>query len=129
MKKFAAVAILVLLAMAVWSLAFDAGDVHVMFGDEELEGPLAAFVGVLAGGIGMVIAAVVLVFVGVVLALVFAGVGVIAIFGLAVGAVALAVAVSPLMLPLLIPAAIIWYVMKRRKARNVREVCAPAVIA
>lgn len=129
MKKFAAVAIVVLLAMAVWSLSFDAGDVHVMFGDEELEGPLAAFVGVIAGGIGMVIAAVVMVFVGVVLALVFAGLGVLAIVGLAIGAVVLALAVSPLMLPLLIPAAIIWYVIKRRKARNVREVCAPAVVA
>ena len=129
MKKFAAVAIVVLLAMAVWSLSFDAGDVHVMFGDEELEGPLAAFVGVIAGGIGMVIAAVVMVFVGVVLALVFAGLGVLAIVGLAIGAVVLALAVSPLMLPLLIPAAIIWFVMKRRKARNVREVCAPAVVA
>jgi hypothetical protein len=129
MKKFAAVAILVLLAMAVWSLAFDAGDVHVVFGDEQLEGPLAAFVGVVAGGIGMLVAGVVLVFVGVVLALVFAGVGVMAIFGLAVGAVALAVAVSPLMLPLLIPAAIVWYVMKRRKERAARDIAAPAVAA
>jgi hypothetical protein len=129
MKKFAAVAILVLLAMAVWSLAFDAGDVHVMFGDEELDGPLAALVGVLAGGIGMLVAAVVLVFVGALLALVFAGVGVMAIFGLAVGAIALAVAVSPLMLPLLVPAAIVWFVMKRRKARAVQQVAAPAAIA
>ena len=128
MKKFAAVAILVLLAMAVWSLAFDAGDVHVMLGDEQLEGPLAAFVGVVAGGIGMLVAAVVLVFVGVLLALVFAGVGVMAIVGLAVGAIALAVAVSPLMLPLLIPAAIVWFVMKRRKARAAsREIGVPAV--
>lgn len=129
MKKFAAVAILVLLAMAVWSLAFDAGDVHVMLGDEELEGPLAAFVGVVAGGIGMLIAAVVLLLVGVLLAVVFAGLGVMAIVGLALGALALAVVVSPLLLPLLIPAAIIWLVVKRRKARAVQEVGAPAVIA
>lgn len=129
MKKFAAIAILVLLAMAVWSLSFDTGDVHVMLGDEELEGPLAAFVGVVAGGIGMLVAGVVLVFVGVVLALVFAGVGVMAILGLALGAVVMAIAVSPLMLPLLVPAAIVWFVMKRRKARAARAIGAPAAIA
>ena len=129
MKKFAAVAILVLLAMAVWSLAFDAGDVHVMLGDDELEGPLAAFVGVIAGGIGMLVAGVVLLLVGVLLAVLFAGLGVMAIVGLAIGAVALAVMVSPLLLPLLVPAAIIWFVVKRRKARAAQEVGAPAVIA
>ncbi|HEY1042461.1 MAG TPA: hypothetical protein VGE60_01225 [Telluria sp.] len=129
MKKFAAVAILVLLAMAVWNLAFDAGDVHVMFGDEELDGPLAALVGLVAGGIGMLVAAVVMVFVGAVLALVFAGLGVMAIFGLALGAIVLAVAVSPLMLPLLVPVAIVWFVMKRRKARAAQQVSAPVAIA
>lgn len=118
MKKFAVVAILVLLAMAVWNLAFDADDVHVVFGDEVIEGPLAGLVGLVAGGIGLLVAGVVMVFVAAVLALVFAGLGVMAIFGLAVGAVVLAVAVSPLLLPLLIPAAIVWYVVKRRKART-----------
>ena len=33
------------------------------------------------------------------------------------------------LLPLLVPAAIIWFVVKRRKARAAQEVGAPAVIA
>lgn len=119
MKKFAVVAILVLFAMAMWNLAFDANDVHVVFGDEVIEGPLAALIGMVAGGVGILVAGVVMVFVAALLALVFAGLGVMAILGLALGAVVLAVAVSPLMLPLLIPAAIIWYVVKRRKARTI----------
>ena len=126
MKKFAVVAILVLLAMAMWNLAFDADDVNVVFGDEVIEGPLAGLIGLVAGGIGILVAGVVMVFVAALLALVFAGLGVMAIVGLALGAVVLAVAVSPLMLPLLIPAAIIWYVMKRRKARNIETM--PAVV-
>jgi hypothetical protein len=60
--------------------------------------------------------------VGAVLAVVFAGVGIILIGGLGIGAAALALAISPLLLPLLLPLAVIWYLVKRsNKNRMMRE--------
>lgn len=118
MKKYALLAILVLFAMAVWNMSFDMDGMHVVFGDEELDGPLGALVGVVAGGLGLLIGGLVMLFVGVVLALVFAGLGVMAIVGLGFGALVLALAVSPLMLPVLIPVAIIWLLARRRKQRS-----------
>lgn len=117
--KYAILSILALSVLAIWSMAFDPADLHYlhfMFGDEELDGPLAALVGLAAGGLGMLIALVVMFFVGVVLALVFAGLGVMAFFGLALGGMLLAVAFSPLVLPLVICLGIVWLFTRRRRA-------------
>ncbi|RZA33626.1 MAG: hypothetical protein EOP92_19925 [Lysobacteraceae bacterium] len=69
---------------------------------------------VFAGG-GLVLAGVVMLVVGLVLAVVFAGVGVIVVGALGFAAVAVALALSPLLLPLLVPVAIIWYLVSRSR--------------
>ena len=129
MKKFAFLAILVLFFLAVFNVAFDMhdfSDAHVMFGDEEIEGPLGWLIGLVAGGFGLLVAAAAMLFAGIVVALVFAGLGVMAVIGVAFGAVVLALAVSPLLLPLLIPVGIVWLLMRRNKKRAVLENPAPA---
>jgi hypothetical protein len=89
---------------------------------DEFDGPLGALLAMLFAGGGTLIAVLVMLVVGAVLAVVFAGVGIILIGGLGIGAVVLALAVSPLLLPLLLPLAVIWYLMSRsRKSRIVRE--------
>lgn len=129
MKKFAFLAILVLFFLAVFNVAFDMHDfdgAHVMFGDEEVEGPLGWLIGLVAGGFGLLVAAAAMLFAGIVVALVFAGLGVMAVVGVAFGAIVLALAVSPLLLPILIPVGIAWLLMRRNKKRAAMENVAPA---
>jgi hypothetical protein len=60
--------------------------------------------------------------VGAVLAVVFAGVGILCIGGLAVGACVVALLISPLLLPLLVPLAIVWFFVSRsRKHRYMQQ--------
>ncbi|MCG2585040.1 hypothetical protein [Massilia sp. TS11] len=123
MKKFAAAAVLIVLACVIWSAM--TGDMTVNIDGDEIGGPLGALIALCAGGAGIVIAGVVLVGVGLMLAFLFAGLGLLAMFGLAVGALALAAALSPLLLPALIPAAIVYFIM--RKNRKDKEVAAAAI--
>jgi hypothetical protein len=118
MKKLLSIAIVVLLAMMVWDLAFDLGHDNLVFDGDFDGGPLGALIGLVAGGAGLVIGALVLVVVGAILAVVFAGVGVVAIGALVVGAVALALMVSPLLLPLLVPAAVLWFFLGRSRRQR-----------
>ena len=59
-------------------------------------------------------------FVGAVLAVVFAGVGVLLALGLGLAALVLAAAISPLLLPILIPVAIIWFFMNRSRRNRIK---------
>ena len=120
MKNFAKIAILFLFAVLLLDIAFDAADfMSFNIDGEEVGGPLGALLGVLFAGGGIVIATIVTVVVGAVLAVVFAGVGLILLGALGVAAIAVALAISPLLLPLLVPVAIIWY-LASRKARVVQ---------
>jgi hypothetical protein len=59
---------------------------------------------------------------------VFAGVGVLLVGALALAASLGLLAVSPLLLPILVPAAIIWFFMSRsRRNRSKAEAEAPAI--
>lgn len=121
MKKIAPYIILFILAMVVWeAMMIDTHDMHFVFGDEEMDGPLGALLGLALAGGGMLIGFVVLVLVGIVLTVVFASVGVLLMVGLAVGAVVLALAISPLLLPILIPLAIFWYFANRSKKNRMK---------
>lgn len=127
MKTFAKIAILFLFAVLLLDIAFDAADFMSFHIDgEEFDGPLGALLGVLFAGGGIVIAAIVTVVVGVVLAVVFAGVGVILLGALGVAVVAVALAISPLLLPLLVPVAIIWYLVSRSRKTSVERPVQPA---
>lgn len=122
MKKFVAIAIVVMLAMIAFNITIDLGHSHVAWDDGDFDGPFAALIGIAAGGMGLVIGGVVLAVVGVMLALLFAGLGILAVAGLVIGAVVLAALMSPLLVPILIPVAFIWYFSRRsRRAKMTQE--------
>lgn len=121
MKKTAAFVILSLFVLLLWG-AFYGNDMAFDFGDDHVGGPLGALLAVLFAGGGTLLAGVIMLLVGVILAVVFASVGIVLVGALGLGAVVLALAISPLLLPLLLPLAVIWYLASRsRKHRMVRE--------
>ena len=120
MKKIVPVVALFLFAMLLWNLFFGPGDMHFVLDGDDIDGPAGALLGVLFAGGGVVIAAVVLVFVGAILAVVFAGLGILLVGGLGLGAIVLALAVSPLLLPALIPIAIVWFIVSRNRVFDTR---------
>lgn len=120
MKKTAAIIILFLFALLVWNV-FTFGDSVVNIDGEDIGGPLGALLATFFAGGGLLLAGVIMLFVGAVLAVVFAGVGVLCIGGLAVGACVLALMVSPLLLPLLIPVAIVWFFVSRSRKHRVMQ--------
>ncbi len=116
MKKVFALSLVLLFfcMLAAW-ISIDASDLVVTVGDTDYDGPLGALFGtVLAGGVFAVVA-VVMVFVAAIVAVVMAGVGVIVILSLALAAVVTMAAVSPLLLPLMIPFFIYWLVKRRNR--------------
>lgn len=125
MKNFAKIALLFVFALLLLDIAFDAADfMSFNIDGDEVDGPLGALLAVLFAGGGLVIGGVVLLVVGVVLAVVFAGVGVILLGALGMAAVAVALAISPLLLPLLVPVAIVWYLASRSRKEPIKQ---PAV--
>lgn len=111
MKKYAPYVILFLFA----ALLFNSwgNDMTVNFDGDEIDGPLGWMLATLFAGGGTLLAIFTTLMVGVLLAVVFAGVGVILLGSLAIGAVVVALAISPLLLPLVIPVALVWYFMSR----------------
>ncbi|MCS0581168.1 hypothetical protein NX784_06150 [Massilia pinisoli] len=120
MKKTAAIIILFLFALLVWNV-FTFGDSVVNIDGEDIGGPLGALLATFFAGGGLLLAGVIMLFVGAVLAVVFAGVGVLCIGGLAIGACVLALMVSPLLLPLLVPVAIVWFFVSRSRKHRVMQ--------
>ena len=111
MKKYAPYVILFLFA----ALLFNSwgNDMTVNFDGDEIDGPLGWMLATLFAGGGTLLAIFITLMVGVLLAVVFAGVGVILLGSLAIGAVVVALAISPLLLPLVIPVVLVWYLMSR----------------
>ena len=120
MKKTAAIIILFLFALLVWNV-FTFGDSVVNIDGEDIGGPLGALLATIFAGGGLLLAGVIMLFVGGVLAVVFAGVGILCIGGLALGACVLALMVSPLLLPLLVPVAIVWWLVSRSRKHRVMQ--------
>jgi hypothetical protein len=119
MKKLLAVTIVVLLFIAACN-AFDTPwghDFHVNVDGEEFDGPFGWVLSVLLAGGGLLVGAIVVVCVAILVGLVFAGLGVLVVFGLAALGVALAAALSPLLLPLAIVIGLVWYFNRRGKRR------------
>jgi hypothetical protein len=123
MKKVFALILLLLISctIAAW-FAFDTKDLVVTVGDSDFDGPLGTFIGtVITGGV-FAILAIVMTFAAVLVGFMMAGVGVLVIMALALAAIMTMAAVSPLLLPLLIPFGIYW-LLKRRH----RKPAAPAL--
>ncbi|MFL6710355.1 MAG: hypothetical protein ACJ8HI_19300 [Massilia sp.] len=114
MKRIAPVVVLFLFAMIAWKVFRHSHGIDMDFDDEDFDGPVGAIFGLLFAGGGLVIGGLVALFVGAVLAVVFAGVGVVLVAALALVALLVAAALTPVMLPVLIPAAIIWWLVSRR---------------
>jgi hypothetical protein len=119
MKKIFPVLILFLLAMLIWNLFVGHHEMFYFDGDE-IDGPLGALAALLFAGGGILIAGVVMVFVGLVLAVVFAGVGILVVGALGLAAVIVALAVSPLLLPVLLPLAVIWFFVNRARKNRIK---------
>ena len=119
MKKYAPYVILFLFA----ALLFNSwgNDMTVNFDGDEIDGPLGWMLATLFAGGGTLLAIFITLMVGVLLAVIFAGVGVMLLGSLAIGAVILALAVSPLLLPLVIPVALVWYFMNRSRKVNLAK--------
>jgi hypothetical protein len=121
MKKFAPLLLLFLFVMVAWeAMAGPTGfsGMSVNIDGEQLDGPL----GMLCAGGGLLIAGVVMLFVGLFLALLFAGLGVLAVGALVLAALVVGVLVSPLLLPLALVVAVVYYL-----ARGQRKAHAPGV--
>ena len=97
MKKYAPYVILFLFAAMLWNLFDWSGDMAINLDGEQIDGPLGFMLATLFTGGGMLLAIFISVITVAVLAVVFAGVGVILIGSLAIGALVLALAMSPLL--------------------------------
>lgn len=116
MKKYAPYVILFLFA----ALLFNSwvNDMTVHFDGDEIDGPLGWMLATLFAGGGTLLAMFITLMVGVILAIVFAGVGVMLLGSLGIGAIVVALAISPLLLPLAIPVLLVWYFMSRSRKVN-----------
>lgn len=122
MKKTTAFVLLFLCVLLLWGAFAYNGNMTVDFDGDRIDGPLGALLAMLFAGGGTLLAGVIMLLVGAILAVVFASVGVVLVGALGLGAVVLVLALSPLMLPALVPLAIIWYLVSRsRKQRMLRE--------
>lgn len=127
MRKFLPFLILFILAILIADAAFDPIHFAYDFDDGDFDGPAGALVAALLAGGGLIIGfVVVVVAVALILAVVFAGVGVVVVGALLLAAAVAALAMIPVLLPILIPVAIIWYLMMRdRKPRQAPKEVAP----
>lgn len=126
LKKVIPVAVIAALAIAAWA-TLDGNNMHVNIDGDEIDGPLGAVLGVLFGGAGLLIAGVAITCAAVFIGVLFAGLGVLMVVGLALLALVLVAAISPLLLPLLIPAGIFWWFSARSRKQRQRAMLEHAV--
>jgi hypothetical protein len=117
-KKLVFATIIFLLAIAACQSIFGDG-MHFNIDGEEFDGPLGTLLGMVFGGAGMLLAGVIMVCVALFLCVLFASLGIMAVLGVALGAVILLATISPLLLPLAIPLVLYWLLVSRpRKQRQ-----------
>ncbi len=115
MKTLLTAAVLVLAAMLVASALTPASGMHVAVDGDDIGGPIGALFALLFAGGGILVAAVVVLCVGGVLALLFAGVGALTFGTLVLAAVVVALALSPLMMPLVLLGGLVWLFSGRQR--------------
>lgn len=120
MKKIAPFVILFLFCLLAWNLFAHSPGISFDIDGEDIDGPLGSLLSLIFASGGIVIATLVVLFVGALLAVVFAGVGVLLMLALGLAALAVAAAVSPLLLPILVPVAIIWFFTSRSRRNRVK---------
>jgi hypothetical protein len=103
-KKLAVVLALIMLAVVVWALFFEAGSIKIVINGQELTGPLKGTI----GAAGLVVGLVALFCAAIFLVFVFAGIGIFVLGGVIVAGLVVAGLAFPFLLVLLIPLAIVW---------------------
>ena len=117
MKKLLTFALILMLA-CLFLDKIGATDMHMQLDGDEIDGPLEWLFGLVFAGGGLLIAALALVFAAVVTGVILAGVGMVLVVVVAC-CVVLALALStPVLLPLLIPIAIVWLLVSRNRRQS-----------
>ena len=117
MKKLLTFVLIVMLA-CLFLDKIGATDMHMQLDGDEIDGPLEWLFGLVFAGGGLLIAALALVFAAVVTGVILAGVGMVLVVVVAC-CVVLALALStPVLLPLLIPVAIVWLLVSRNRRQS-----------
>ena len=114
--------VLILMLACLFLDKIGATDMHMQFNGDDVDSPLEWLFGVVFAGGGLLIAAIALVCAAVVTGVVLAGVGVV-LLAVVACCVVLALALStPVLLPLLLPIAIVWLLVSRsRKQAQARQ--------
>ncbi|MDB5908285.1 MAG: hypothetical protein JWP34_2399 [Massilia sp.] len=120
MKKIAPLVILFLFCLLVWNVFVHPSGMRIDLDGDTIDGPLGAVLAVLFAGGGLIIGALALLFVGALLAVVFAGVSVVLALALGFTLLVVGAAISPLLLPILIPLAIIWFFVSRARRNRTK---------
>ncbi|WP_295999762.1 hypothetical protein [Rugamonas sp.] len=116
-KKIVPAAVIVLLAVAAWH-AIDVGDMRVDIDGEQLDGPFGTLLGLLFGAGGLIVAAVAVTCAALFVGVLFAGLGIVMLTGMALLALLLAAVIAPFTLPLLIPLGIFWLLSARARRKQ-----------
>ena len=125
-KKVVLGLFVLLLAVSVCQAVFGDGMTVNLDGDE-VGGPFGAVLGIVLGAGGLLLAALAMTCAAVFVGLVFAGVGIVMVSALVLAGVLLAAAISPLLLPLLIPIGLYWYFTSRSRKQRLRATMEHAV--
>lgn len=121
MKKLLTFVLIVMLA-CLFLDKVGGSDMHMQFNGDDVDGPLEWLFGLVFAGGGLLIAAMALVCAAVVTGVALAGVGVVLIAVVALCVVLVLALSTPVLLPLLIPVAIVWLIVSRnRKQAQARE--------
>lgn len=119
-------AFLVLLAVCTWQSLFGDG-MSVNIDGDEVGGPLGFLLGVVLAGGGLLLAALAVTCAALFTGVLFAGLGIVMVGALVLAALLVAAAVSPLLLPLLIPVGLYWYFSARGRKQRLRATMEHAV--
>ncbi|NVM75747.1 hypothetical protein FHW83_001534 [Duganella sp. SG902] len=125
-KKLIFATLIFLLVVAAWQSMFGDGMTVNIDGDE-IDGPLGALLAVTFGGAGMLLAGVIMTCVAIFLCVLFASLGILAVFGVGLAAVVAVAVVSPLLLPLLIPIGLYWLFVSRPRKQRLQATMQQAV--
>ena len=113
MKKLLTFVLIVMLA-CLFLDKISGSDMHMQFNGDDVDGPLEWLFGLVFAGGGLLVAAIALVCAAVVTGVVLAGVGVVLIAVVAFCVVLVLALSTPVLLPLLIPVAIVWLILSRK---------------
>ncbi|WP_187367143.1 hypothetical protein [Massilia mucilaginosa] len=130
MKKFAPLLLLFLFILVAWEAMAGPSGMSIDIDGQHIDGPLGTLFGVLFAGGGLLVGALVLLCVGVLLAVLFAGLGVLAVGALALLLLFVGLLASPLLLPLACVLAIVWYLARgerRQRTERPRDAASDAV--